>query len=101
MYYDNILQICSKHTQPIANEVIFPSIDEHFHSILNKCRNSHFQISHPVRKHSLVYYGATGNKFYVSHAQRVSDRFLVEELLHVGEVVTKVTFALLSDVIIL
>jgi len=90
-----------KLTKPIADQIIFSSIYEHFDTILKKRRNTHFQVPHPICEHGLVHSLTTGDKFYIPNSKGIPNRLLLEKIFHVWEIITKTPFTLLSDVIIL
>ena len=62
-----------KLTEPVAYEIILPSIHKQLDSVFKKCRNANFQVPHS----------------------------LVQQILHVREVIAQVPLTFLSDVIVL
>lgn len=90
-----------KLTKPVANEIVFSGIYKQLDSILEKSRNSNFKVPHPVYKHSLIHCRAARHKLYVPNTNSFPDRFIIEEFLHVREVIAEAPNTLLSNVIVL
>ena len=88
-------------TQPVAYEIILPSIHKHLDSILYKSRNTYFKIPHPVSQHGIIYITTAWNKFSIPNPWSIPNWHLVQECLHAREIITQVPLTFLSNVIVL
>ena len=64
-------------------------------------RYAHFRIPHLVHQHSLIDSRTAWNKFYVPNAKGFPNRLLVQQFLHIWEVVAKAPFTFFPNVIML
>ena len=91
----------SKLTEPVAYQIIFTSIHQHLYSILNQSWNANLKISHPIHKHGTVHLTTAWHKIHIPDSECVPYWFFVKEFLHVWEVITKISNAFLSNIIVL